>query len=214
MLNYAIPSKILIASNNQGKLKEIADLLNAAKIQAVAPSQLPSFKNFIEPEETGKTFAANSFIKAQFYAKKSGLTSLADDSGLCIDALDGIPGVDSAPFAVDEKGNKNFPYAFQKIFDLLKARNIDIKKDIVKAHFICNLTIYYPQNNAFFSFEGRVDGRLCEPRGSKGFGYDPIFIKEGMHLSFSEIDPELKDQISHRAEAFKKFSDYLKSLKR
>lgn len=213
MLNYAFPSKILVATNNQGKLKEIRELLSGAKIQAVSPLELNAFKNFVEPEETGKTFAANSFIKAQFYAKKSGLTSLADDSGLCIEALDGIPGIHSARFALDEKGEKNFPKTFEKIFELLKARNLDVTKDVVKAHFICNLTIYYPQNNAFFSFEGRVDGKLCEPRGSKGFGYDPIFIKDGMHLSFCEIDPELKDQISHRGEAFKKFLAYLKSLK-
>jgi len=196
-----LPKKILIASGNKGKFYEISDLLKQINIEAISASQF----NIEEPQETEETFAANSLLKAKYYAKKTGLFSLADDSGLCVEALNGKPGIHSARFAIDEKtGEKNFPLAFEKIFAELKKAGIDSTKK-PQAYFICNLALFDPQTNFSMNFEGRVDGTLTFPAlGNQGFGYDPIFIKDGMTETFGEISATQKDQISHRAEAFKK----------
>lgn len=198
--------KLLIATGNKGKLLEIESLLRPLGIDAISPSQF----NLKEPEETGLTFAENSLLKAKFYAKKTGLISLADDSGLCVEALNGEPGIHSARFAFDEKTKeKNFPQAFEKIFSNLKKIGIDSSKN-PRAHFICNLTIFDPATDFSISFEGRIDGTLTFPaRGTLGFGYDPIFVKNGMNKTFGEISADEKDQISHRAAAFKKLVDWL-----
>lgn len=194
-------SEILIASNNKGKLVEIADLLKAVGIKAVSPEPF----NIPEPEETGKTFEENAILKAKYYSEKTGLVSLADDSGLCIDALDGRPGIASARFAQDENGNKNFPLAFEKIQKELVSIGLDANQDVIKAHFICNLALFDPTTKQVKSFEGRVDGRIVFPaRGDKGFGYDPIFIADGMNQTFGEILSTQKDKISHRTKAFEK----------
>lgn len=199
-----LPNKILIATNNRGKFAEIADLLASISIEA-----LPTFDlNIAEPEETGKTFAQNSLLKAKYYALKTNLFSLADDSGLCVDAMNGEPGIYSARFAKNAYGKNDFDFAFKKISDELAKNNFQNSR----AHFICNLTLFNPQNNFAISFEGRVDGNLVfPPRGNKGFGYDPIFIKDGLTQTFGEIEPELKDQISHRGDAFRKMTDWLKN---
>jgi len=193
-----ILEKLLIATNNKGKFEEISALLSPFQIQAI-----PTFQfNLEEPEETGKTFEENSLIKAKYYAKKTGLIALADDSGLCVDAMNGEPGIYSARFAFNEKGEKDFDGAFKKI-----AQNISKNP---AAHFICNLTLFDPKTDFAISFEGRVDGKLImPPRGNQGFGYDPIFIKNGMEKTFGEISAAQKDQISHRGEAFKKFINWL-----
>lgn len=192
-----IPTEILIATNNRGKFNEIADLLDSIKIKSI-----PTFDfNIEEPEETGENFAENSLLKAKYYAKKTGLFSLADDSGLCISAMNEQPGIYSARFAKNADGKSDFDFAFKKIFTELEKNNFSD----LKAYFICNLTIFDPQTDLSISFEGRVDGNLTfPPKGNKGFGYDPIFIKNGMDKTFGEIDPKEKDQISHRGEAFKK----------
>ncbi len=194
------PSRLLIATNNKGKFLEISSLLAPFKIEAV-----PTFKfDLTEPEESGKTFAENSLIKAKYYAKKTGLIALADDSGLCVEAMNGEPGIHSARFALDEKNEKNFPAAFEKIAQKINKNS--------RAYFICNLTIFDPQTDFSISFEGRVDGNLSfPPRGNKGFGYDPIFIKDGIEKTFGEIDADEKDKISHRGEAFLKFIKWLKN---
>ena len=193
-----LPKKLLIATNNKGKFLEISSLLAPFKIEAI-----PTFQfNLEEPEESGKTFAENSLIKAKYYAKKTNLIALADDSGLCIEAMNGAPGIHSARFALDEKGEKNFSAAFEKIAQKISENS--------RAYFICNLTIFDPQTDFSISFEGRVDGNLIfPPRGNKGFGYDPIFIKDGMEKTFGEIDADEKDKISHRGDAFLKFSTWL-----
>ena len=194
MLQLSDFSRLLIASGNAGKISEISALLTPFGIKSIPASQF----NLPEPEETGKTFAENSLIKAKFYGEKTGIVALADDSGLCIEAMNGEPGIHSARFA-----QKNFPEAFEKISKKIKKNP--------RADFVCNLTIFDPEKNFSISFEGRVDGTLIfPPRGDKGFGYDPIFIKDGMTKTFGEIDPQEKDQISHRGEAFKKLINWLK----
>jgi XTP/dITP diphosphohydrolase len=131
--------------------------------------------------------------------------ALADDSGLCVDAMNGEPGIYSARFAKNERGESDFNFAFEKISAAIKNNNY-------AAHFICNLALFDPKTNFEISFEGRVDGNLTFPAlGNKGFGYDPIFIKNGMNQTFGEIDPEEKDQISHRADAFLKLVNWLKN---
>ena len=198
---FSIPKQLLIATNNKGKFFEIESLLNQINIKAV-----PTFQfNIEEPEETGKTFAENSLLKARYYGSKTGLMALADDSGLCVDAMNGEPGIYSARFAKNERGESDFNFAFEKISAAIKNNNY-------AAHFICNLALFDPKTNFEISFEGRVDGNLTFPaRGNKGFGYDPIFIKNGMNQTFGEIDPEEKDQISHRADAFLKLVNWLKN---
>lgn len=199
--------KILIASNNKGKLAEIAKLLENIGIEAVSASDF----NLIEPEENADNFADNAFIKAKFYGDKINMMALSDDSGLCIPALNNQPGVHSARFAIDANGQKNFPLAFEKILLQLKQKNLFIT-DNISAFFICNLCLYNPKNNFKINFEGRVDGKLIYPaRGNNGFGYDPIFVKENMEQSFGEIEAEFKHQISHRALAFSQLENWLKN---
>lgn len=200
--------ELLIASGNKGKVVEIAQLLHPLGIRAISAAEF----NLEEPQENGKTFAENSQIKAKYYGEKTGLVALADDSGLCIEALNGEPGLSSARFALDEKGDKNFPKAFEKILAQLREKNFNFDEKI-SAYFICNLTLFDPKTEFAISFEGRVDGNLIFPaRGNKGFGYDPIFIKNGMVQTFGEIDPKEKDLISHRALAFKKFVAWLEKV--
>ncbi len=193
-----LPRKILVATNNSGKFVEISDLLKRINIEAIkAPADLA------EPDETGADFAANSLLKAKYYAAKTSLVALADDSGLCIEALNGAPGIHSARFALDSLGQKNFPLAFEKISNSLQKNGVEPCGS--KAYFVCNLTIFDPQTNFSESFEGRIDGTLTFPaRGDQGFGYDPIFIKDKMTKTFGEISTAEKDAISHRAVAFAK----------
>jgi len=198
--------KILIATNNSGKFEEIAILLKALDIQAVSPSYL----NLVEPEEDALNFADNAFIKAKFYGDKAQMIALADDSGLCVVDLDNAPSIHSARFAIDSQGNKNFNWAFEKIFHQLAQKSI-LPIHQPEAYFVCNLCLYNPLNNLRINFEGRVDGYLTyPPLGNKGFGYDPIFIKHGMGETFGQIDPKIKHQISHRAQAFLQLENWLK----
>lgn len=197
-MTFKLPDEILIATNNRGKFVEIAELLKSINIKAVPTFDL----NIAEPEETGATFEENSLLKAKYYALKTNLFSLADDSGLCVEAMNGAPGIHSARFAKNAEGKNDFESAFEKI-----AAKIT-KND--RAYFVCNLTLFDPKTNFSISFEGRASGRIIfPPRGNKGFGYDPIFIKDGMSQTFGEIDPHLKDQISHRGEAFGMLIDWL-----
>ncbi len=200
--NFALPKKILIATGNSGKFAEISELLKQFDITSIKAPQ-----DFAEPEETGETFAQNSLLKAKYYGEKTGIVALADDSGLCINGLNGSPGVHSARFALDDDGKKNFDLAFEKIQAALSKNGIDPCG--AKAFFVCNLTIFDPQTKFSASFEGRVDGELAFPkRGDKGFGYDPIFVKDHMTQTFGEILPQQKDQISHRGLAFAKFTKF------
>lgn len=181
----------MIASHNPGKAREIADLLAPFGVAVVSAATL----GLPEPEETGTTFTANAELKARAAARGSGLPALADDSGLEVAALKGAPGIHSARWAGP---TKDFAAAMRKIEDALQGHSDRT------ARFICALALAWPDGHCEV-FEGRVDGRLVwPPRGSRGFGYDPIFVPEGFDKTFGEMEPEAKHAISHRADAFRK----------
>ena len=201
--------KILIATNNKGKVTEIADLLTPLGIETISAIDY----NLEEPEENGSNFEENSIIKAKYYGNKTGEISLADDSGLCIDLLNGEPGIYSARWAIDENGKKDFSLAFEKIKQALITKGADINLDKINAHFICNLSLYNPKTGEINSFEGKVSGYLTFPAlGHKGFGYDPIFIPNSYDKTFGEMDYKDKEKISHRTKAFNKLKTVLALL--
>ena len=184
-------SQLVVASHNQGKVREIKALLGPHGILPVSAGDL----GLPEPEETGLTFAANAQIKA--LASAQGHAALADDSGLCVDALDGAPGIYSARWAGP---TKDFRIAMNRIHDELRHQGLSTSA----AKFVCALSIALPSGE-MQTFEGEVHGHLTfPPRGDHGFGYDPIFIADGMEQTFAEIDPARKHAMSHRAKAFEK----------
>jgi XTP/dITP diphosphohydrolase len=198
-------SKLLIASNNKGKIREINELLQSFNIQILTTENL----NFDEPEETGKTFAENAIIKAKYYANLTQIPSLSDDSGLCVDALDGSPGIYSARWAGE---NKDFKKAIKRVENELIEKTGTNKGH--KAHFICVLCLYLP-NNKYYTFEGRIDGILTfPPKGENGFGYDSIFIAQGMNKTYGEISQKEKNSLNHRSIAFNKFKHKFEELVR
>jgi XTP/dITP diphosphohydrolase len=191
-----IGDKLVIATHNPGKLREIRDLLAAFGIECVGAEEL----DLPEPEETGVTFVDNAELKARQAADLSGLPALADDSGLSVDALHGMPGIFSARWAEDEAGNRDFGRAMERVYREVEAAGEDAGHD---AHFVCALSLAWP-DGAIETFEGKVHGTLVwPPRGDHGFGYDPIFIATGMDQTVAEIDPAEKHAISHRADAFR-----------
>lgn len=186
------PGRLVIASHNPGKVREIAALLEGRGLDVVSAAEL----DLPEPEETGTTFVMNAELKARAAADLSGLPALADDSGLCVEALGGDPGIFSARWAGDAK---DFDFAMQRIEDAL-ARSPEAPR---AAHFVCALALAWPDGHVEW-FEGRVDGSLVwPPRGSRGFGYDPMFLAEGETETFGEMDQDRKHAISHRADAFR-----------
>jgi XTP/dITP diphosphohydrolase len=194
-----IGEKLVIATHNPGKLREISGLMQPFGIECIAASEL----DIPEPEETGVTFADNADLKARFSADLSGLPALADDSGLCVDALQGRPGIFSARWAEDEGGHRDWTRAMRRVWQDVEASGPEASRD---AHFACALAIAWPNDGQCETFEGRVDGKLVwPPRGDKGFGYDPMFIANGYGVTFGEMDPDEKHRISHRADAFRKF---------
>lgn len=195
------PGKLVIASHNQGKVREIRALLAPYGIEPVSAGDL----GLPEPEETGTTFAENALIKARASAEGSGLVALADDSGLCVEALGGDPGVYTADWAETPKG-RDWHLAMGKVEEKLRALGTDVDRS---AHFVCTLALCWPDGETAL-FEGRVAGHLIwPPRGTLGFGYDPVFVPDGYDQTFAEIEPEAKHAISHRAEAFKKLVNAL-----
>lgn len=186
------PGRLVIASHNAGKVREISDLLGPFGIEPVSAASL----DLPEPEETGTTFLSNAELKAVQAADLSGLPALSDDSGLCVDALNGDPGIFSARWAGPDK---DFGSAMQRIWQEVAAKGPDAGHD---AYFICALVVAWPDGYTM-EFEGRVDGRIVwPPRGNKGFGYDPFFVPHGYDHSFGEMEPEAKHAMSHRARAF------------
>lgn len=188
------PGKLVIASHNEGKVREIAALLAPHGMAPVSAAAL----DLPEPEETGTTFAANALLKARQAADLSGLPALADDSGLCVEALGGEPGIFSARWAGPDK---DFDFAMRLIYEHLARVPGEPSHD---AHFVCALALCWP-NGSEVEVEGRVDGVLAwPPRGRLGFGYDPMFVANGETQTFGEMDPARKHAISHRADAFRK----------
>lgn len=197
-------STLVIASHNEGKVREIGELLQPLSVRAISAASL----NLPEPEETGDSFHANAALKSLAAAKVSSLPSLADDSGLVVDALGGAPGIYSARWAGP---SKDFALAMERI----RQEIIGVNKNPegASAYFICVLSLALPSGEEF-AFEGRVYGHLTfPPRGENGFGYDPIFIPEGYSESFAELSSETKQRISHRSQAFIKLLNFLKNRK-
>ena len=187
------PGRLVVASHNSGKVREISALLGRYGIKPVSAAEL----DLPEPEETGTTFRDNALLKARQAADLSGLPALADDSGLCVDALGGDPGIFSARWAGE---SKDFGEAMRRVEGKLG----EIKDAPRDAHFVCALALCWPDGDEV-EVEGRVNGTLVNPpRGDRGFGYDPMFVRSGDSETFAEIDPDLKHSISHRADAFAK----------
>jgi len=192
--------KLLIGSNNQGKIKEIRDLL-PNYIQILAPSDY----NLRSPKENGKTFEQNSLIKAKFFSKQTKMICLADDSGLEVDLLNGEPGIYSARWAGK---NNNFNLAINKVYKELNKKDKNWFNKKKKASFVCALTIYWP-NNSFVTVAGKVSGTISKyKKGKNGFGYDPIFIPKNTKLTFGQMKCSLKYEIDHRMKAFKKIKKF------
>lgn len=188
------PGKLVIASHNEGKVREIRALLAPYGIEPVSAGSL----GLPEPDETGTSFAANAELKARAAADLSGLPALADDSGLSVEALGGDPGIFSARWAGEAK---DFDLAMRLVEQNLQAAGPEAGRD---AHFVCALSLCWPDGHVE-TFEGRVDGTLVwPPRGSQGFGYDPMFLPLNGEQTFGEMEPDAKHAISHRAVAFRK----------
>jgi XTP/dITP diphosphohydrolase len=186
-------STLILASHNKGKVREISELLAPFGLHVKSADAL----GLPEPEETETSFIGNALLKARAAAKASGLPALADDSGLVVVALDGAPGVYSARWA---GADKNFLTAMERVERELLAKNAIDRS----AKFVCVLALVSPGGEEQV-FEGDVHGTLTfPPRGTRGFGYDPIFVMDGMQETFGEIDPALKHASSHRAKAFDK----------
>ncbi|MES2905794.1 MAG: RdgB/HAM1 family non-canonical purine NTP pyrophosphatase [Pseudomonadota bacterium] len=184
-------TQLLLATHNKGKLAEVQAMLAPFHVSVISAGDL----NLDEPEETGTTFSENALLKAHAAAKASGLAALADDSGLCVEALNDAPGIYSARWAGEQK---DFTAAMQRIENELKEKSLKTSP----AHFMCVLALGFPDGTSQV-FEGRVDGALTfPPRGENGFGYDPIFIATGATRTFAEMDMAEKKKFSHRARAF------------
>ncbi len=188
--------RIVLASHNAGKVKEIRDLLRPLGVDVVSAAEL----KLAEPAETETTFAGNARIKAHAAAQASGLPALSDDSGLEVDALSGAPGVYTAVWAETPSG-RDFGMAMRRVQDELD--NIAAPEPRT-ARFVCALCLAWPDGSDEV-FEGNVTGRVVwPPRGTRGFGFDPVFVPEGYEETFGEMDPEQKHAMSHRADAFAK----------
>jgi len=195
--------KILFASQNQDKLKELQNLQGQTLqvLQVILPSQAGLPADF-DVAETGKTFKQNAVLKAKAYGEKTKLLSLADDSGLIIDYLNGEPGIHSARFAQGD-----FPQACQKILQLLK----NVPQEKRTARFICTIALYNPKTKKIKTFTGKAEGWIAfKLQGKGGFGYDPIFIPNALNKTFAQASSKEKNKFSHRAKALEKLKNYLK----
>ena len=199
MLNKKI-KRLLIGTNNKGKLKEIRDLL-PKKIKTYSTSEF----NLKSPRENGKTFKENSLIKSSYFSKKTNLICLADDSGLEIDLLGKKPGLYSARWA----GRKlDFKKAIKRVYRELDKKNKNWKKIKIKARFVCALSISN-LDKKIACVIGKIEGKISsEPKGKKGFGYDPIFIPDNKKITFGEMKPQHKYKIDHRFRALRKIKRF------
>ena len=191
--------EIIIGTNNEGKYREICDLL-PKNIKKYSPKEF----NILSPAETGKSFEENSFIKASYFSKKTNLICLSDDSGLEIDLLKGEPGIYSSRWSGEKN---NFDLAIKKIFEKMNNVKKDWEKDNF-AKFICCMTLFWP-NGKHYSSQGTVKGKISkEKKGKNGFGYDPIFIPNSYNQTFGEMEFKLKMSIDHRFKAFDKIRKF------
>jgi XTP/dITP diphosphohydrolase len=201
--------KIVVASHNDGKLREFAELMAPFGVEAKSAKEygLP------EPDETGATFEENAYIKAFAAAKATGLPALSDDSGLMVDALDGRPGVYTANWAEKPEGGRDFMLAMKKTEDFLQAKDA-VTPEARKGRFVAVICLAQPDGSAEY-FRGEAEGTLIwPPRGDKGFGYDPVFMPDGFTQTFGEMTaaqkhgwkPGQPTPLSHRARAFQKFA--------
>ena len=194
-------TEIIIGTNNEGKYKEICDLL-PNKVKKYSPKEF----DILTPEETGKSFKENSFIKASYFSKKTNLICLSDDSGLEINLLNGKPGIYSSRWSGEKN---NFDLAIKKIFKEMSKIKKDWKNEST-ARFVCCLTLFLPNGQNYLG-KGIVNGRIStQKRGKNGFGYDPIFIPSGYEKTYGEMEPAHKMSIDHRYKAYlqiKKFFD-------
>ena len=193
-------NKIIVGTHNNGKFKEICDLL-PKNIIKISPNNL----NLPSPNEIGSTFKENSKIKAQYFAKKANLIAISDDSGLMIDLLSGAPGIYSSRWAGP---TNDFKVAIEKVYNELEKIEFEWnKRKKIVAKFISCLTVYWP-NGKFISSTGIVGGRISKiKKGTNGFGYDPIFIPLGHKKTFGELKAQEKLKIDHRSKAFSKISN-------
>lgn len=190
--------EIIFASHNKGKIEEIRQLLTPFGVKVLSSDDI----DLPDVEETGTTFEENAALKALTIAKLKKVPCLADDSGLCVDALDGRPGVYSARYAPNRD--------FKKAMRMLLAEMLDTHSANRNAHFSCVLVLGYPDGN-YQAFEGRVDGQIAfAPKGESGFGFDPVFVPEGYTKTFAELGAEVKNKISHRGRALAKLIAFIK----
>jgi XTP/dITP diphosphohydrolase len=187
-------TRLVLASHNKGKLAEISALLAPLGVEAVPASAF----GLAGPVETEDSFAGNALLKARFAAAGAGLPALADDSGLCVEALGGAPGVHTADWAETPAG-RDWLLAMEKVEDRLRALGPDVSR---RAAFVCVLALVWPDGREM-TFEGRCEGDVIwPPAGDRGFGFDPVFVPMRGHETFGEMDPAHKQAISHRALAF------------
>ena len=195
--------EVIVGTNNNGKYKEICDLL-PNKIKKYSPKE---FK-ISSPKEIGKSFAENSMIKASYFSKKTNLVCLSDDSGLEIDLLNGAPGIYSSRWRGKDN---NFDLAIKKVFKEMNKVKKNWQNDNF-ARFVCCLTLFWPSGQSYTSM-GAVEGKISNSKkGNKGFGYDPIFIPNGYNKTFGEMEPNLKMGIDHRFKAFSKIKKFFSNL--
>jgi len=190
---------LLVATTNPGKLKEITGILDGVAVNLLTLSDRPPI---VEPEETGATFEENARLKARYYSKATGLVSVADDSGIEIDALDKAPGVHSARWH-----GTDYPTKFRKIQELFRERGVSGST----ARFVCSVAVADGET-ILFEARGTVEGEIAsEPRGTNGFGYDPIFFYPPFGCTLAELDRDRKAEVSHRGKAFRALREYLLS---
>jgi XTP/dITP diphosphohydrolase len=195
----SLPQKILIATRNQGKVRELRDLVKDFPIEFLSMTEFP---DAADVEEDGETFEENAMKKARTLALATGLVTLADDSGLCIDALNGRPGVLSARYAGEAASDE------EKCISILEEM-LEVPDSERTARFVCVLALVDP-NGEERIFRGACEGRIIrELKGSQGFGYDPIFLYEEEGLTFAEMDRQSKNLVSHRGMALRQFSEHL-----
>ena len=194
-------SRILIGSNNKGKIKEIRDLIpNKVKILGTGDFNLKS------PKENGRTFMQNSIIKSKYFSKKTNLICLSDDSGLEIDLLNKKPGIYSARWG---GSNSDFNKAIKRVYRELSKKDKNWRQKKIRARFICALSISF-KNKKIGCVLGKIEGNIShKPRGKNGFGYDPIFIPQNSKKTFGEMSLSKKYKLDHRFKAFKKIKKFL-----